>query len=266
MKHLLILIASFLSASVSFADGGLQVNGTPGPSQLFQKVKAVRCNTSQRGQCDAAIFFNLNQPTSVPAGSYIVGFENSIQPGLVEVREGRTTVLRLERLNVPAGIKGTRIKVFRDFSTVIEQNKVLTSMYYMGRHLFRLSKENFSDLYLTGTWERDFVQRLTYEACVKVPKLKDDGYQVPKESIEKCEVWTKAQSPIDLEPLFRFEDEKFSQLWVTYPGHIHAISHPRYLVAALVSQGEFVAVFPGAYRFLQGGAQESVAVSTAGGY
>ncbi len=61
------------------------------------KVKAVRCAVGQRGACDAPIFFDLNKPASVPAGSYLIGFENSIYPDIVEVSSGSTTTLNLEK-------------------------------------------------------------------------------------------------------------------------------------------------------------------------
>ncbi len=244
--------------SVSAASGYLQVNGTAGKFQIFQKVKAVRCDMSRRGACDAPITLDLNKVQSLPAGDYLVGFESSMYPGVVNVQVGQNTVLNLERLAVPSSVRGQKIRVYRDFSQNTEQQKMFLEMFAMNRHFNRLEKENFGDLYLTGSWERDFVQRFTYEIC---PKLNAYG-EVPAEAKDICNAWNNAQSPADLAPLYQFNnDGTLQELWVTYPGDVVSSKHPRYLVSAPMTADDFVAVFPGAYKVQVEGSKGSTAVS-----
>ncbi|MNK38598.1 hypothetical protein D3C87_571910 [compost metagenome] len=247
MKKILLTLSTLLMAGLAHAQstGTLQVSGEAGRFQIFQKVKAVRCDSIRRGECDAAIFFDLNKPQAVAPGSYIVGFENSIYPGFVKVDAGRTTDLYLEKVTVPAKVKGTKIRVYRDMGQAIEQNKILFSMYTMGRHFFRLDKDNFGDLYLTGTWERDFVQRLTYETCSRISAYRE----VPETAKAVCDTWNGAASYADLGSIYKFNsDGTIVEAWVTYPGDVINTKHPRYLVGAPMSADDFVAVFPGAYK------------------
>ncbi|HWU42936.1 MAG TPA: hypothetical protein VN132_05840, partial [Bdellovibrio sp.] len=232
-------------AAEKLTGGFLQVNGTPGKFQIFQKVKAVRCDLNRRGACDAPINFALNQAQSLPEGDYIVGFENSLYPQPVHVDEGQTTVLNLEKLSIPPSVRGQKIRIYRDFAQPIEQEKILLEMFTIGHHFTRLDKNNFGDLYLAGSWERDFVQRFTYEMCPKLneyDQASDDAHAV-------CDAWNGASSPEDLRPIFQFgSDGTFQEMWVTYPGDVIPLKHPRYLVSAPMTESDFVAVFPGAYK------------------
>lgn len=259
MRKWWIAVSALLFAGLAQAQsmGSLQVNGTPGKYQVFQKVKAVRCNLAQRGACDPAVFFNLNAAQALPAGTYLVGFENTLYPDYVTVDAGRNTVLTLERITVPAKVRGDRIRIYRDFSALVEQKKIYMAMYSMNRHFFRLDKENFGDLYLTGSWERDFVQRFTYEVC---PKIESYG-NVPSSAKSLCQASNNAKSPLDLREQFDFAaDGTFKEMWVTAPGDIQQIKHPRYLVGTPMSADDFVSVFPGAYK-VQAEGKGQVAVS-----
>lgn len=243
----LTLFAVLVSAQVhaQSSTGSLTVEGEAGKFQIFQKVKAVRCSTQTRGQCDAPVFLDLNKASQVPAGQYIVGFENSLHPGLVSVQAGGATKLRLEKLAIPSSLSGKKVKVFRDLSQAVEQNKILTSMFYMKRHFFRVEKETFGDLYLTGAWERDFVQRFTYEACAQIAswsKAEDRAKTV-------CAAENSATQPSALRPLYTFNsDGSMIENWVTYPGDVFASKHSRYLVSTPMQDADFVSVFAGAYK------------------
>lgn len=254
MQFLTVLsVMLFAGSAWAQAVGTLAVNGAGGENQGFRKVKAVRCDTAQRGSCDNPVFFDLNKPTTVPAGSYIVGFENSINPDLVQVREGQTTTLQLERIDIPTNMKDNNVRVYRDMGKLVEQKKIYLTMFYMKRHFFFLDKDNFGDLYLAGAWERDFVQRFTYEACVGF----DRGYDPPSSVLraeQLCKAWDSAKTPSDLRQLFDFgvqageKDGSFDQMWVTNPSDMLVMKHPRYLVAVPIKGSTFVSVFPGAYR------------------
>lgn len=244
-KKLSIALIVFFSA---FAEaqtmGTLQINGKAGKFQLFQKVKAVRCNLSKRGDCAEPLFLDLNKPQAVQPGFYLLGFENTLHPDIVEIRSEQTVVLNLKTLSVPAG---ERVKVYRDFSSSSEQNKILMAMYYMNRHFFRLENENFGDLYLTSSWSRDFVQRFSYEIC---PKIKSYG-DVAKKALEVCQAWNSATGSSGLKNLYDFSkstDGTFVENWVTIPGDAIPSKHPRYLVSVPTDEETTVAVFPGAYK------------------
>lgn len=228
--------------------GALQVIGQAGPQQLFQKVKAVRCNFNQRGACEAPIFLELNQSLAVPAGNYLVGFENSLYPDVVKVAGGATTTLTLERINIPPQVRGQKIRVYRDFSSLVEQKKIYLTMFAMNSHFFRLDKDTFNELYLAGSWERDFVQRFTYGACPDTLK-KEQNDEVPRNAISICQSWVNAQAPSDLREIYNFaEDGTFKEMWITFPGDVIPSKHPRYLVSAPLTERDFVAVFPGVYK------------------
>lgn len=260
MKKWWITASMMLFAGIVQAQslGALQVSGQPGKFQIFQKVKAVRCAVGQRGACDAPVFFDLNKPQSVPAGTYIVGFENSIYPEMVNVRAGGTTTLYLETLRVPSQVRGQKIRVYRDFTSLVEQKKIYMTMFAMNRHFFRLDKDNFGDLYLTGSWERDYVQRFTYETCPNLSALGD----VSSSAAAVCRAWNTAKDPMGLRELYNFgNDGTFQEMWVTFPGDVIPSKHPRYLVSAPLTDQDFVAVFPGAYRVqAEGKNMPSVAV------
>lgn len=248
MKHLVMTLMMILTAAAASAQsqGSLRVEGERGKFQIFAKVKAVRCTPEARGTCDNAVYFDLNETKAVPAGSYLLGFENSVHPELVQVRAGEAKTIYLEKLTVPSGVTGNKIRVYRDFSSLIEQKKMYLTMYYMNRHFFRLDKDNFGDLYLTGSWDRDFVQRFTYEIC---PRISVYG-EVPAAALAVCTAWNTAIGPMDLRQLFNFaEDGTFEEMWVTFPGDVIPTAHPKYMVSVPISEGDFVSVFPGAYRF-----------------
>ncbi|MEN0059767.1 MAG: L,D-transpeptidase family protein [Bdellovibrio sp.] len=229
----------------SAGEGSLMVQGQPGRMQLFQMVKAVRCDVNKRGTCAEPVYFALNKQQSVPAGSYLVGFENSLYPEMVTVAAGRSTTLQLEKVTVPAQVKGQKIRIYRDFTALSEQQKIYLTMFAMNRHFFRLEKDKVGDLYLAGSWERDFVQRFTYETCARI----DTYAQASSATKSVCRAWNTAQRSADLRELYNFgADGTFQEMWVTYPGDVIPSKHPRYLVSLPITEQDFVSVFPGTYK------------------
>lgn len=257
-KMLLTLAVCLVGWSQAQAAGKLEVKGAAGARQVFKKVKAIKCSTTEREKCDSAIFFDLNNATSVPAGSYIVGFENSLYPGRVVVRDGATTTIYLEKLTVPSSIRGENIKIYRDFGATIEQRKVTDTLYAMKRHFFRLNKSNLGDLYLAGQWDSEWVQRLAYAGCLSVQA--NDPYY-PEDARAVCTAWKSAKNGDGLRSLFTFNsDGTFVERWVTRPGDVNNMKHPRYLVSIPVRGSDFVGVFPGVYKVQGSGAAVSVKV------
>lgn len=243
---LAVLVLLFSGAAFAGSVGELTVQGQAGKFQLFQKVKAVRCEVGKRGACDPAVFFDLNTPQTLPVGNYLVGFENTIYPNVVKIQTGKAVVLKLETVKVPSRVRGGKIRVYRDFSSKVEQNKILLTMFVMNRHFFRLDSTNFGDWYLTGAWERDVVQRFTYEFC---GKLNSVGSVKPS-ARAICNSWNSAKSPAGLKELFSFSEEgTFTENWVTFPGDVIPSRHSKYLVSAPMGEQDMVAVFPGVYQF-----------------
>lgn len=235
--------------------GFMTVNGQAAPSQVFKKVKVAQCVQGQSGSCGKPVFFDLGVRQELPAGTYLVGFENSLYPGLVTVQSGQTTVLNLERLDVPA-IKGDRVVVYRNLYSKVEQDKFLESFFYGKKSFFRLEKSNFGDLYLTGAWEKDAIQRLSYEGCPA--RLSEKGKNELPDADRKrilevdylCNLVRDATAPADLAALFDFSNDKNGRIvqnWVSAPGIAMDITHDRYLVATPTRPGSYVMVFPGSY-------------------
>ncbi|MBO9665900.1 MAG: L,D-transpeptidase family protein [Bdellovibrio sp.] len=225
--------------------GRLSVVGTPGSRQTFSKVRAIRCEISKPGTCDKPLSLDLNKVNNIPAGTYLVGFENSMYPNWVNVAAGQTTTLQLQTIQVPAGMEGSRVRVFRDFSQPQEQQKMQMEMFYLKRHFYRLSQENFGDLYVAGMWERDYMQRFTYETC----KIIDDLDTKDDLALRVCDDWKRATNPSGIASMFEYQgDGTFNELWVTYPGNVVRLRHPRYLVSGFMKAGDTLAVFPGSYR------------------
>jgi hypothetical protein len=176
---------------------------------------------------------------------------------LVTVQPGRNSDLNLIKLWVPPEVQGNRIRVYRDSSRLVEQNKIYLEMYWMNRHFFRLEASTFGDYYLPRTWEREVVQRFSYEIC---PKISLFG-EVPDVAKAVCKAWNSAKTPPDLRELFNFaRDGTLTEMWVTFPGDVIPSKHNRYLVSAPITRQDFVAVFPGAYKF-QAEGKNSIAAS-----
>lgn len=250
MKKYALAFPILMLAHVAWAQatGTLQVNGQASKIQLFQKVKAVRCEAP--GKCDAPVTFDLNKPQALAVGNYIVGYENSLHGDIVRINAGATTVLSLQTVNVPTAVRGQKIKIYRDLSDTFEQKKILESFFQLKQHFFRVEAERFGDLYLTGTWDRDYTRRFDYSICPKIRDYRKANSNVPEMALQSCQAWTEAAKSSDLAPLFTFFGEgHFEQRWVSYPGDIFVTKVPRHLVAVPATESDTVSVFPGVYRF-----------------
>lgn len=260
---LLVLIAFFIAAEskaawASAGGGTLVVRGQAGPSQLFPQVKVARCeNLNGVRNCDWVKYLKLNQPESLPAGSYIVGFENSIYPGWVHVSPGAQVALDLVKLAVPTSIKrDAKVRVFRDFDSEVEKKKLFFIQYYMSRPLFRLSQYSFGDLYLASPGMLDVTLRLNYDSCNKL-NLKHPDIE---DALEICLTAMNATGWRDMSPLFKFSGRdhmereiqkgQFLQNLVSEAGDRRQIVMRRHLVSAPMKATDFISVFPGQYRFL----------------
>jgi hypothetical protein len=245
-----------ISAGAQASMGTLIVRGEAGPSQIFRQVKAAKCNCVVRS-CSQVEYFDLNQGKSLPAGQYILGFENSIYPGWVVIRPGQSVTLDLVKLSVPAKLSGeVKVRVFRDYDSDVEKNKLYFVQFYMARPLFRLSQYNFGDLYLTSPGMTDVTLRLNYDICNSFKTKNSDN----EEAVEICLAAAQAKDWRDMSALFKFvgkdhmerelQKGMYVQNLVSEAGDRRQILMRRQLVSAPIRGSDFVSVFPGQYRFL----------------
>lgn len=256
-----VVIFNFLGNLIlaQAATGELEVRGEAGPSQLFKQVKAVRCDRGLK-KCSQFYFFNLNQTQKLEAGQYIVGFENSLYPGWVNVQAGQKNTLNLVKLAAPRELTGqNRIRVFRDLDTEIEKNKIYFTQLHFGRPFFRLSQWNFGDLYLTKPGMLDITVRLNFDVCNR-SRYEDPEVEEAKLICENATRARSSQSWRNMSSLFQFSGEdhmkrplqkgQYVQKLVSEAGDTRHILMRRQLVSGLIKSGDFVSVFPGRYRFL----------------
>lgn len=283
----LLTLLTLLIGSQAWALGSLQVNGTAGPTQHFSKVKVQRCdNPSDRvlkfkgkdvhvlkRNCENAIYLNLNTATPLKAGQYIVGFENSLYPGFIVVHENEKTQLDLIKINISDALKGAevpadaRLRVYRDFSSLIEQKKIYFQYFYSGKHFFKLTNRySFGDYYLMDSSRIDSVQFRNFDYCSSLAAVAE-----AREHVQYiCAAFNSGRSMMDLSDLFRFEtaaeyEGQFQELNVGAPGDVQPLRHAKHLVSAPLTVNDFVSVFPGVYRISLDGktAFKSVRVDTA---
>lgn len=266
-RILVLIIFACMTAGAQSSQGTLVVRGEAGPSQIFRQVKAARCNLKTRS-CSNVEYFDLNQVRNLSVGSYILGFENSIYPGWVHIRAGQTTTLDLVKLSVPSSLSSeTQVRVFRDFESQIEKDKLFFVQFYMARPLFRLSQYNFGDLYLASPGMPDVTLRLNYDICNSFKTKNSEN----EEAVEICLTAANAQSWRDMSGLFKFNGRdhmnrdlvrgQYIQNLVSEAGDRRQILMRRQLVSAPMKGSDFVSVFPGQYRFAserKGGPAQSV--------
>lgn len=249
------------SALAAEGEGTLTVNGEAGPSQVFKKVMAIRCDPAVRGACDQPVYFDLKTAQALSAGSYIVGFENSLYAGWVQIQAGQNKTLDLVKLNLGSDFASeTQVKVYRDFSAGVEQRKLKWAYFQLGRHPFPLTVYNFGDLYPSATHRHDVVGRLADDGCDKLSSFS----KATEEAKTLCDKIAQATSIFDLDDEFDFSSgASLKQSWVVPPGNIAYIELPKHLVSAPLRGNGFVSVFPGAYRAI-GAQQKKPRTLTAG--
>ncbi|HEX4922530.1 MAG TPA: hypothetical protein VFV50_00520, partial [Bdellovibrionales bacterium] len=225
-------------ASVSGPQGQLILAGQAGPTQLFQRAKAARCAVEPKaegraqvvkGSCATPVYFNLNEPVNLPAGSYLLGFENSLYPGLVEVKNAQTTRIELVRVELPPqAVEG---RVYRDFTKLAEQRKQYFYTWGTGAHFFLQAEYEFGDFYLAQWPVRPAIPNLNYDYCVR------KGAPLADEGAEICRSW-KGASFLEITDLFEFDHRgRFTQYWVGRPGGVFKYQFKRNLVGAPLASG-----------------------------
>lgn len=236
---------AFAGAGPNLGNGWMQVNGQPGPTQLIRKAIAYRCDPSHRGACDAPVSFDLNQPQELASGSYIVGFENSLHAGWVQVVPGQVTSLELTPFQLPGNLQHVKsARVYRAMENPIEQKKMLWAYYQIGRLPFGESEYNFGDLYPTAAGEHDLVGKVSDDLCAKVTSPTQGTLTFR----EVCQRATTATSMMDIADNFKFgKDGKMKIQMPITPFDVTSIKLGHQLIAAPVQGADTMLAFPGIY-------------------
>ena len=117
--------------------GSLTVMGQAGPMQYLGQVIAQKCDVPEASvnaktamrklvkKCDAPVKFSLNTVQNLENGNYIVGFENTIYPGFVQIAAGSNVQIQLQKITIPSSLaKEKNLRIFRDTGSLVEQKKV----------------------------------------------------------------------------------------------------------------------------------------------
>ncbi len=242
-------------AQVALSGTGV-LRGQPSPAQRFNRGKLIHCEprmigsgqfAAMRNSCDTAhpVYLPLSadgkdQPTSVPAGYYVLGFENSMYPGFLQVTAGQQTAVQLIPVGVPAGGK---VKIYRDLNSLTEEFKLYFATYVLGESLFKLSEYSFGDLYLKSFGTRDGMVPLDYKTCEKnTPELTTKGERI-------CRAWNMGTF-MSVTEMFDFSnDGSFTQYELGSQGKPYPYKLGRLLVAKSTDStvATFVNVLPGQY-------------------
>ena len=250
-------------STVSANSGSLVVSGELGASQYNGQVIAVKCSepeavvnpkTAMRKlnrKCDTPMKLSLNEAKNLEAGQYILGFENTVYPGFVEIKAGQTTQIQLQKIVIPSQLaKESTVRVYRDYSSLIEQKKVYFEDFYSGKNLFRQTIRSYGDFAIAGSGEVDIATSANYNYCSEmnmntVTPVRD----IREHALFVCESLNAAQSMMDLADLYRFNSNgTYQEAVVDYPGDIFPKRYLRTLVSAPMKPSEFVSVMPGVYR------------------
>lgn len=256
-------------------NGTFVLRGNPSPAQRFNRGKLIRCNVrtlaggqfaAERNSCDLLnpsyvplSAGGVDNPTAVAPGFYILGFENSVYPGFLQIKAGQTTAVDLQTVAIPAG--GT-VKVYRDLTTLTEQFKMYLTSFVLADSVFKLAEYPFGDLYIKTFGMRDGTTKRNYKFCeqAKLPELTKKGDRV-------CKAWNSGTFMMMTE-LFDFAaDGSFTQWEVMKPGKPYGYKTARLLVAKATTSADasFVNVLPGAYTVEVSGLKGIVSTTTTGG-
>lgn len=227
--------------------GSLVVSGEPSYFQLFNRVKALKCSptivsgtpAAKRNSCsENAVYFGLNEAKSLAPGFYILGFENSIYPGFVQITAGEEITIELKKIDIADG----SAKIYRNLATPIEQKKMFFSQYQMAKSFFSLAAYDFGDLYLRKFPLVDLMPNIEYSFCDS-----DFSGEMDPQASRLCRAY-KSSSFTAMQPFFVFNsDSTHDQFVPRSPGDAFKYSFQRLLVSAPTLGAAHVNVFPGEY-------------------
>jgi hypothetical protein len=241
----------------------LTVVGQAGAMQYSNHVVAQKCDipesafnakTSMRKlikKCSTPVKFSLNTVQNLESGNYIVGFENTIYPGFVQISAGSNIQIELQKITIPSQFaKEKNLKIYRDTGSLVEQKKVYFQQFYSGQNLFRQTIRSYGDLSIAGLGEADVATSSSYSYCSEnnlntLVLVKD----IREHALYVCETLNSAQNMMDMADLYRFNSNgTFQEAVVDFPGDVFPKRYLRHLVSAPIKPTEFASVMPGHYR------------------
>lgn len=252
------------SSSVNSGKAVLKISGQAHSSQIYQQVKAISCQEPSRDknnllqpQCSAPIYFSLNQEQELAPGNYIIGFSNTIYPGFVSLSAGQRKEISLSQIPIISSSKDREIRIYRNFTSLIEQKKIYFTLYYLSSHFFKLAQYNFGDYYLTQTKSSNVFSAFDQRSCSRM----DPDSRWSDFAKLLCNTYLTAQSMMDLSDFFSFETNdkylgQFQEAFIWSPGDIFSVRYMKHLVSLpldpstmSIASGDSLAVFPGSYTF-----------------
>lgn len=180
----------------------VKVEGLMGPTQLFREVTAIRCSNKTykgclKGEMEGDVHkspevyrFKVNEATHLPVGSYMLGVENSLYPGWLnvscspvpqsltndsEVSTCTPIVIKLPGFSLPEEYSNAHsVLIYRDLTKPDEQRKILNHDFYLGNSFLQQAPTSSSDksFYLVSGNQIDMVQRMNLDYCLDVVKNK----------------------------------------------------------------------------------------------
>jgi hypothetical protein len=244
--------------------GTLLISGTQSPLQVGS-AKIVRCHptadssgiqTMTRESCDTKFYIPLNQATTLEPGFYLLGYENTIYPGFIEIHTGEMTKVDLVQIPLPQTLPNASVRVYLNLQKVDEQMKFYFTTYGMGESFFLETSYDFGDIGVSRWPYSPNVPVMKFDVCKQrpLPKL------TPK-TTRLCQAY-KLGGFMGMMEFFDFRDLAATKTrkgyhtyimreWqVSYPGNAYSYDVGRVLVATpgKNTPGAFVNVLPGAYR------------------
>ena len=203
----------------TMAAGFLQIDGVVSDAAIVGKAKAVRCNIQlyssgagiKKNGCDFknSYILDLNQSYALPEGLYLVGYENTLYPGIIEIRENQNTKLQLNEVSIGAEFAGKQVKMYRDFAHPIEQKKMMLTHYGLGRSFF-LMTENEGEYQLRIPFFKEILAHIDYRGCEIVNKraVGENTFRIERsDSIRICKSMSSANTFLDYREVFDFSED-----------------------------------------------------------
>lgn len=180
----------------------VKVEGLMGPTQLYREVTAIRCSNKSYKGClkgeqeggdqknPETYHFKVNEIAHLPVGSYMLGAENSLYPGWLNVSCNPVSqvvpgsnsvsgcapiVIKLSGFSLPEEYSNAHsVLIYRDLTKPDEQRKILNHDFYLGNTFLPQASSTSSDksFYLASGNQIDMVQRMSLDYCLEVVKNK----------------------------------------------------------------------------------------------
>lgn len=232
----------------------ISFNGNIGEQQIFKNIKLYKCKLNKKNSCELQGVVDLNKAYKVTPGDYLAVHENSMSPDFIKLEPQAQKKIELISVKTPdVLLADSDLKIYKDLSHPVEQNKILKEAFYFKTSPFNYSQYGQNDFYITTARAKNINQRYDYSMCLSAYNTLAD------EAKELCDIYKNASSENDLEELFSFvnlssfdklTNGQYYQMWITKPGDRVKVLNKRILLSAPYAGSESVLVFPGMYKII----------------